>query len=110
MDRKDQHARDIYQRLLDEIGEAVIIYDKDRYTESFLLPHNLQTIDKSFDIQTVLELEIFFDRMVERLKKFDITELTRWCTAAEFVDVKTIESLDQSIIDIEYHHTRKILC
>ena len=26
------------------------------------------------------------------------------------VDVKTIESLDQSIIDIEYHHTRKILC
>ena len=27
-----------------------------------------------------------------------------------FVDVKTIESLDQSNIDIEYHHTRKILC
>ena len=26
------------------------------------------------------------------------------------VDVKTIESLDQSNIDIEYHHTRKILC
>jgi len=26
------------------------------------------------------------------------------------VDVKTIESLDQSDIEIEYHHTRKILC
>ena len=26
------------------------------------------------------------------------------------VDVKTIVSLDQSDIEIEYHHTRKILC
>ena len=29
--------------------------------------------------------------------------------ATEF-DVKTIVSLDQSDIEIEYHHTRKILC
>ena len=37
MDRNNQRARDVYQRLLDEIGEAVIVEDKDRYTENFFV-------------------------------------------------------------------------
>jgi hypothetical protein len=96
MDRNNQRARDVYQRLLDEIGEAVIVEDKDRYTENFLLPHCLQTLDKSFDIQTVLELENLFFKMVERLKKFDVIELTRWCTVANFVDAKTIRGCHET--------------
>lgn len=96
MGGKDQRARDVYQRLLDEIGEAVILNDKDRYTENFLLPHSLQTLEKSFDIQTVLVLEDFFDKMVVRLKKLDVVELTRWCTVAEFIDAKTIRGCHET--------------
>jgi hypothetical protein len=46
--------------------------------------------------------------MSEDNKKPEADTYSEGTTKRTFV--KTIESLDQSNIDIEYHHTRKILC
>lgn len=96
MPQTDDHARQIYQQLLDDIGSAIVAQDKARYISYFLLPHRLETFEKSVDITDAAMLGTYFDKMVERLLSIGVSELTRHCTLAKFVDDTTIRGYHQS--------------
>jgi hypothetical protein len=99
MSEVEECARAIYQRLLDEIGSAIVERDRGKYVDFFLLPHRLQTFETSVNIVTPAELEAYFDKLVERLSDLGVSELTRHCTIANFLDDKTIRG---------YHETKLI--
>lgn len=99
MSQDAESAQQIYQRLLDEIGSAIIERDRAKYVGYFLLPHQLQTFQTSVEIVTTGELEVYFDKLVERLSDLGVSELTRHCTIANYVDEEMIRG---------YHETKLI--
>ena len=80
----------IYQRLLDEIGAAVEAQDQDSYVSYFALPHRLSTGSTTMMIETTEDLYRIFDGMRNCLALQNVKQLTRVCTAAEYVDDETI--------------------
>lgn len=99
MSKAEESAQAIYQRLLDKIGAAIVEKDRGKYTNFFSLPHHLQTFEKVVVITDVAQLNHYFDKLVERLSDLGVSELTRYCIVAEFVDEDTIQG----------HHDTKLI-
>lgn len=94
-----QSAKEIYQHLLDDIGRAILEQDKDRYIGHFLLPHRLQTFERSLEITSTDVLGQYFDTLLQHIAERGVLELTRHCTLAQYVDAQTIRG---------YHETKLI--
>lgn len=100
MSPQEDRAVQVYQRLLDSIGEAIEQKDKETYVSFFFIPHKIETFEKTFEIRSVEELGRYFDRLVDRLSSLHVRELVRTCTLAEFVDLSTIKGChDTRLID-----------
>lgn len=92
----DEVAKQIYQSLLDDIGDAINARDKDGYISHILLPHRMHTYQKTIDIEHPDEMGLYFERLVKHIDDLGVVELIRHCTLASFSDPDTISGCHES--------------
>ncbi|MEM6940248.1 MAG: hypothetical protein AAF943_04600 [Pseudomonadota bacterium] len=92
-------AREIYQKLLDDIGDAFQREDFDVYVTYFVFPQRVQTFDRSVTLNGPEDLQKVFERMLARLNHLNIVDFARVCLMAQQIDDTTIYG---------YHETKLI--
>jgi len=84
-------ADDILQRVVDEVGAALMAGDWDSYVGHVLLPFTLQTGRATMVIETADELRAGFDRFHEMIVVQKLTDYIRLVDAANYTAPDTIE-------------------
>ncbi|SFI20595.1 hypothetical protein [Jannaschia pohangensis] len=79
-----QSARDIYQRHLDIVSEAVWRGDMATVSAAMSYPHEMQTNDSTLRVETPEDLQTSAIGFVESLRRQGATDYHRVCTEAEF--------------------------
>ena len=78
-------AKDIYQRLLDDISLSYENDDFAAFTTYFDLPHTTYTFNKSYTIKTLDDLRSVFDNMRAQFTGLGVTDYIRVCLTAEYL-------------------------
>lgn len=78
-------AKEIYQRLLDDISLAYATDDFEAFTTYFDLPHTTYTFEKSYTIKTPDDLRTVFDNMRAQFSGLGVTDYIRVCLEADFL-------------------------
>jgi hypothetical protein len=90
------NARQIYQHLLDLIGDAVYRRDFEKYCSFFQIPHRIETSESMLFVHSNEDLRMLFDLLCKYLRQGDIAELIRNCTMAEYSDPHTIKGVHET--------------
>lgn len=87
---------DVSELLLQKSGEALRSGDFDSFNDCFLLPQELTTYSGRKMIETSEDLRAVFDGVREHFLMNNITDLVRYCVAAEYRDANTVVATHMS--------------
>jgi hypothetical protein len=97
-------AKDIYQRLLDDISLSYEAGDFDAFTTCFDLPHTTYTFEKSYTIKTLSDLRSVFDNMRAQFSGLGVTNYIRVCLTAEYLSPSVIRGTHVTHVTKDGHH------
>lgn len=86
--------KEIYQRRIDSLSNAIIRCDTDHFVSGIALPHTVQTSDAKLDYETEDQLKQGFERYAEALRKRGVTRMERPCESAAFLEDGLIEGFN----------------
>lgn len=89
-------AKEIYQELLDDIGDAHRQRNFDTFRRFFILPHWFVTFETERNIEDEDQLRLAFDAMCKHMDRVGISQPTRVCLLADFEGADKIKGCHES--------------
>ena len=88
----NSEAIEITQGLLDTLDAAFIAKDFEAYAPALHVPHHIRTKKEVFDIRSIEELKVGFERYCDYADELGATSCKRTCTKGRFCTVDRIEA------------------
>lgn len=91
-----QSPFDVSEYLLARTGDAIMDGDFDAFSQYFILPYEIETVEGSRQIETRNDLRLTFDAVHSHLVKQQVTLMARHCVSASFRNANEVAATHET--------------